>query len=572
MNRSLALLLAAVMTFGTLPLPAQAQSSGKRHAVRFPAASATIDAEIGAKLQQAGIAPAPLAGDEEFLRRVTLDLTGRIPTPAEVDAFLADPTPATKRARKIDELLASDAFTDRWTLWLGDLVQNVQASTNIREYYLGRNAYYHWIRESIRTAKPYDQLVRELLAGEGNSFESGVANYVVRQIQRNGPPQDTYDNLAAHSAEKFLGIPMLCISCHNGGAHLEAVNTYLRNKKREDFWKMAAFFARVTTRGSRYTDPANPNANVIQFEVGSNPAGVYRLNTTDGNKTPRAPLSGQPATVTPAFLLTGEQPRGGEPYRAAYGRMLTADRQFARNTVNQLWKEMFGRGFVEPVNAFDLEKLDTQPSHPALLEALATQFMTGGYSLRGLLRTIATSDAYQRATVYPGSAPDPSYFAYRNRHRLPAEMLLDAVGDATAVPVRFNTQSLGVITSAIELADPLEARRQSASQFLDRCGRGDRDDVARTNDGSISQALSLLNDPLITSRVRRAGNSTVQKLLASTKDPGSIADQLYLATLSRRPTADERRIAIDYLGSGTLGDKAEDLQFALINSLEFLFV
>ena len=289
-----------------------------------------IDAQISAKLTRDHVAPTVIAGDEEFLRRVTLDLTGTIPTAADVQAFLAD-TSADKRTRKIDALLASDAFVDRWTMWFGDLVQNVQISTNSREYYVGRNVYYAWIRDSIRANKPYDAMVRELVAGEGDNFATGPANYAVRQLQRNGPPQDTFDNLASHSAEKFLGMPMLCISCHNGIGHLESVNRYLRGKSRNDFWRMAAFFSRTQLRASRYTEPSNPNITVARYDVLNNPAGVYRLNTTDGNKSPRVAPEGSPTTVTPAFLTTGEQPRTGEPYRnptiAAYTSALpTASR------------------------------------------------------------------------------------------------------------------------------------------------------------------------------------------------------------------------------------------------------
>src|SRR5699024_458117 len=153
--------------------------------------------------------------------------------------------------------------------------------------------YYTWTRDSIRSGKPYDQMVREVLAGTGLNFTSGVSNYVVRQIQRNGPIQDTYDNLATHSAEKFLGIPILCVSCHSGQGHLELVNWWLRNKTRTDFWGMAAFFARTSIETSRYTDPAFPNQQIFQIAVGTNNVGVYRLNTTDGNKSPRQPAAGQ---------------------------------------------------------------------------------------------------------------------------------------------------------------------------------------------------------------------------------------------------------------------------------------
>lgn len=158
----------------------------------FPATVNFIDTEVFNKMRQDGVAPTTIAGDEEFLRRVTLDLTGQIPDAATVQAFLAD-TAADKRARKIDQLLASDAFVDRWTMWFGDLVQNVQVSTNIREYYLGRNAYYNYIHESIKNGKPYDQMVRELISGKGDSFANGPSDFWVRQIQTNGPIQDTFD-------------------------------------------------------------------------------------------------------------------------------------------------------------------------------------------------------------------------------------------------------------------------------------------------------------------------------------------------------------------------------------------
>ncbi len=573
MKRIIALLLLVVglIVGTTLAADSRRRAVGKPSAAGPLPIANFIDTHIGEKLAGAGIVPAAIAGDEEFLRRVSVDLTGAIPLPADVEAFLGD-TRTDKRARKIDQLLASDAFVDRWTMWYGDLVQNVQVSDAVRQYYLGRNAHYQWIKDSIRTGKPYDAMVREDLAGTGDNFSVGTANYAVRQLQRNGPPQDTYDNLAAHSAEKFLGIPMLCISCHSGPGHLELVNIYLRGKTREDFWKMAAFFSRTSIRGSRYTDPNNPNANIIRYDVGVVPNGAYRLNTNDGNKTPRAPAPGQPDTVTPAFLFTGEQPQPGEAYRAAYGRMLTKDRQFARATVNYLWKEMFGRGLVEPVNAFDLARLTVQPSHPELLEALADDFIANGYSLRATLRTMALSNTYQLSSAYPGTHPDVSYFARRAPRRLSAEALLDAVTTATSVPVSLPVAGLTAVTKAMQLPDPLEARRNPATLFLNQFGRGNRDDVARTNDGAISQALAMMNDPTVTTRVRRAANSTVSKVLASTSDPGAITDQLYLATLSRRPTSAERQIAIDYLRAGTLAERAEDLQFSLINSLEFLFV
>jgi len=428
----------AVSTAAELLAPSATASSapGRRRANNPPASPSApsipqvnvIDTRLFAAMQAAGIASTSLSSDEEFLRRVSLDLTGQIPDAAAVTAFLADTAP-DKRAKKIDELLASDAFTDRWTMWFGDLVQNVQAASNSREYYYGRNVYYSWIKDSIKSAKPYDQMVREVLAGKGDSFAVGTANYVVRQLQPNGPAQDTYDNLAAHSGEKFLAQPLLCLSCHSGIGHLELVNTYLKGKTRSDFWGMAAFFAATRAR-PMVADPNQPN--IRKFDVQDNPIGAYQLNTTSGNKTARQPLTDGTAVAAPAYLFTGEKPRSGEPLRDAYGRMLTADRQFARAAVNYLWKEMFGMGIVEPANAFDLNRLDPaklaagatlQPTNPQLLEDLTTQFIQSGYSLRSILRTMAVSSAYQLSSKYtPGAWNEQwtPYFARHYPHRLTA--------------------------------------------------------------------------------------------------------------------------------------------------------
>ncbi|HEY8711428.1 MAG TPA: DUF1549 domain-containing protein, partial [Thermoanaerobaculia bacterium] len=236
----------------------------KRRAVSPPAGSSFtarnfIDTEIFGKMVQDKIRWTVPATDEEFLRRVTLDLTGQIPTADKVKSFVADATP-DKRDRLIDELLNSDGFVDRWTLWFGDLVGNVQLTANIREYYQGRNAYYNWMRDSFASGKPYDEMVRESLTGTGTNFSAGPVNYWVRQILTNGPIQDTYDDMSAASGEQFIGLPLNCLSCHNGLGHLEAVNTSLVPRTRYDFWKNAAFFAQVTMTTSR-----DPNTNAVQY-------------------------------------------------------------------------------------------------------------------------------------------------------------------------------------------------------------------------------------------------------------------------------------------------------------------
>lgn len=561
-------------------------ATGRRRAVPAPAGPPFpvvnfIDSSLLAGMNAAGVKPTVISGDEEFLRRITLDLTGQIPDSAAVQSFLADNGP-DKRTRKINELLASDPFVDRWTMWFGDLVENVQVADNSREYYQGRNAYYSWIRQSFKDGKPYDAMVREVLAGKGDSFALGTPDYVVRQLQPNGPIQDTYDNLAAHSAEKFLGMPVLCLSCHGGLGHLESVNQSLQKKTRYDFWAMAAFFSR--TRAVRQAgDPAN--ANVYKYDVQDLTTGAYSLNTTSGNKSARLVVQGMPSPVMPAYMFTGEQPRAGEPWREAYGRMLTADRQFARATVNYLWKEMFGIGMVEPVSSFDLLRIDPaklpagqtlQLSNPQLLEDLASSFIAGGYDVRGLLRTIASSSVYQLSSKYtPGpwnEAWAPLYVRHYP-HRMQAEVLLDAIARATSVPVTFTVAGIGTVNRAMLLPDTTESANNTYGRFMTQFGRGNRDTEERSSDTSIVQSLSLMNDrTIVTSRVAKAtAGSTVAKVLASTTDPSSVADQIYLATLSRRPSDAEKLQAVAYLRSGTLQQKTEDLQWALLNSLEFLF-
>jgi hypothetical protein len=545
--------------------------------VSYPVSINYIDDEIFGKMKTDGIRPAPMSTDEEFLRRVTVDLTGQIPDPATVQAFLADKS-ADKRAKTIDALLASDAFNDRWTMWFGDLVQNVQVSANSREFPQGRNAYYNYIHDSIKASKPYDQMVRELLGATGDSFTSGTPNFWVRQIQPNGPIQDTYDNLAAESGRMFLGMPMQCLSCHNGLGHLDQVNVYLKGHARYDFWGNASFFSR-----GRFAK-SDKNVNNSSYVVTESPTGTYQLNTTSGNKTARAPIGTQ-NTVSPAFLMTGETPRAGEPWRDAYGRMLTANPQFALAAVNYLWKEMFGLGIVEPADNMDPTRYDpnnlpagqtVQPNHPALLTRLGSDFTANHYDLRAILRTMAMSNAYQLSTQYTASTWNESWTPYYARHiprRLMAEALLDAITKATSVPITYTISGAGTTTSAMKLPDTLEVRNNVNGRFLDEFGRGNRDDEARSNDSSIAQALSLMNDnTIVVSRTKKANAaSTVAKTLVASSDPNVITDQLYLSTLSRYPTAAEKAQAVAYLKSGTLANKTEDLQWVLLNSLEFLF-
>jgi hypothetical protein len=565
--------------------------AGRRRAVDpllMPPSHNFIDDAIFGKMKRDGIQWTVAAGDEELLRRVTLDLTGEIPDPETVKAFLADHSPG-KREALVDRLLASEAFSDRWTMWLGDLVQNVFQTASSAEYIQGRESFAGYIRQSIAAHKPYDRIVREMIADTGSSFHDGQTAYWVRQVPTNAaglPSQDTFDNMSAATGEQFLGLPMLCISCHNGLGHLELVNRGLARRTRLDFWRNAAFFAQAKT-----VRVPHPVTGVPETFVTDGEGGEYLLNTTTGNKSARQPLGDGQDSITPAFFLTGETPGPGENRRQAYARILTANPQFARNTVNLLWKELFGLGIVEPVNGFDPARQDPatlppgatlQPTHPELLNQLAETFVASGYDLRAIVRTMVLSKAYQLASRYTPGNWDETWVPYFARHypqRLMAEAVLDAILRATGLPATISeapagttpaTVRIGTVPKAMSLPDPTGGKEYAA--FLDHFGRGNRDNVTRSANPSVVQALSLLNSRIITERIKSSvTGSTVQKIIADESNAGAMADRIYLATLSRYPTAEERAAASAYLAGGPVAQRLEDLQFALINSLEFLF-
>lgn len=546
-----------------------AAGSGKRRSVGsppivYPASRNFIDDEIFAKMKLARIRPASRSTDAEFLRRATLDLAGRIPTAAEVREFLADTT-GDKRDRAIDRLLASEDFNDRWTLWYGDLIQNTYSASDVGQgVILGVSPYYHWIRDSMAAHKPYDAMARELLTSSGQQFTSPAANYFVRLYQENGPPQDTFDNVATQSGQQFLAVPMNCVSCHDGYGHLELLNRGMANVKRRQLWELAAFFAAIRIEILE----EGPTYPWVVKEVSQ---GGYRLNTTTGNKSPRQPAGGEYDVVPPRYL-TGEQPAPGEPARAAYARMLTADPQFARAAANYLWKELFGLGIVEPVNNFDTAS-ETQATHPALLEKLATQFVQSGFDLRALLRLMTRSNAYQLSMRYDGlwSEAWTPYFARRYPRRMLAEEVLDALYAASGRQMALNVSGHGTVTKAVATPDPdvLVNNGHRQGPFLVDFGQGDRDSVARSAEPSLIQILTMLNDPLVLDGT--GARSFAGSLAAANTPAGDLVEQLYVATLSRFPTDDERAKAVAYLNRGPLADRAADLQFVLLNKLEFLF-
>jgi hypothetical protein len=558
--------------------------------VRFYGSTASIphvnfiDDEILGAMDRAGVAPAPISGDAEFLRRVTIDLTGRIPDPGTVQSFLSDSSP-TKRDRVIDALLASDAFVDRWTFFYDELFRVTASATTGNLGVTGRNAIHSYFQSAVRSGKPYDQVARELMTAAGDSYSLGAPNFTVRNLQNNGPIQDTFDNLASTTGGVFLGTSIFCLSCHNGIGHTDQINIWLSQKTRQDFWGMSAFYARTT---ARRVGTGNGN---FEYDVEQKTTGDYLLNTTDGNKTARQNWIPGLTSVSPKFILNGSTPQSGEDYRAALGRLLTADPQFARASVNYLWKELFGLGIVEPVDGFDLSRQDPanpppapwalQPTHPNLLVRLGDEFRADGYDLRSILRTIVRSSSYQLSSSYTGtwSDADIPLFARHFPRRLTAEEMLDAITMATGLPASLPVQGFGApVGWAMQLPDPLEPTGTGSSfkSFLDTFGRGNRDSTPASTGGSILQALSLMNNRIVTDRVKSVtSGSAAKRLVDAGTSPAGTVTALYLGSLSRPPSAQELSAGVALFSNLKPGQTAstvtEDLQYTLLNKLDFVF-
>ena len=551
-----------------------------------------IDEHIFGRIEAAGIEPAPFSSDTEFLRRVTLDLAGRIPSPAEITEFIEDPS-SNKRDVLIDSLVASSEFIDKWTMFFGDLFKLNGRATNVNRFTQGRDAFYLYLKDSIAQNKPYDTLVREMITATGDNHSSGAVNFPVGGIVPMGPVQDTYDGLAAQVASMFLGIQVVdCLLCHDGAGHLEEVSLWGYRQSRHDMWGLSAFFAQTRIRRERISD--QPRLNRFNVSEDPRPRFSYSLNTSEGNRSARSPVDGISVVVpnypfTLASTDTGLVEEGVNR-REALASYVTSDIQFARAIVNYVWEELMVEAFVTPSNAFDMDRLDPsdpppppwtmQPTNPELLDAMAVWIQQNQFDLRALIALITKSRTYQLSAAYPTQwRPEyVPYYARKFARRLDAEEIHDAVMTATGVGATYTIRSrtgtvLGPVQRAMQLPDTREPRsNRRVALFLDSHGRGDRDQTVRSSDSSALQALNLMNHSFVMGRIDAdIGTGTIGQILSETLDPTAIIRQMYLATLSRFPTDDEVALLLPMMVQ--LGPEAgsESLQWILMNKLDFVF-
>lgn len=562
----------------------------------------TIDKYIFQALSAAGVAPAPPTTDYEFVRRIYLDLTGRIPTPAQTLQFVNDTT-TDKRAKLIDSLIGSPAWLDKWTMWFGDLYQNNSSNTQINRYLPGVIAFNTYVRNSLSQNKPYNQMAREIISAAGpNSYTQGELNFEAGSFVSSGPIQDTFDQQATDTFQAFLGISHLnCLLCHNGKGHLDALSLWGYYTTRQQAWGVASFMSH--TKPGRTAVEGATNGNPYYWYLTDNvpQAGYktvtdYPLNTTTGNRPPRQPI-GTTTTISPKYIFGDVPPNSGEGYRAALGRLITSDFQFARAAVNYQWEYFFTIGLVSPSNQFDPYRQDPnnppancppnvpctlQASNPQLLNALAQDFIESGYDLRALQREIVNSNAYQLSSRYNGTwdVANQTLFGRKLVRRLWAEEVHDAIAQSSGIlpsyPGNFTSGSAqlswGPVSYAMQFPEPLRTPDGTGvvSQFLDAFLRGNRDDQPRRSDGSISQALGLMNDKtMVMNRVlSNSPSSLIQQALKLPDD--QLVNTLFLTVLSRYPNGTEMSTALANLKTNRTAN-AQNLLWTLYNKVDFVF-
>jgi len=560
-------------------ISARARTTGRLRTAA-PAPNNFIDDHIFGKMAADGIEPAPLSTDAEFLRRVYLDLTGAIPPPAKVEEFLSSNSPS-KRAEVIDALIESPAFVDNWAHYFANRFQVTSA------YYQligipGRNLFHGYLRRLIEADRPFDAFATELITATGDTHRVAAGNFIMRGNQQGDPIQDTWDALTNEITTQFLGIQTQCVSCHDGRRHLEPINLYLAVRRREEFMRMSAFMSRMQVTEVN-VDAFNQQRKGIITDL---PDGVYHGIVSPQNPGSRPARVG---TYTPQYMFTGEQPSSGA-WRKEFARLIVNDRQFARATVNYIWARFFQVGIVDPPFSWDMARLDSknpppepwtlQPSHPALIEALATEFIRGGYRLRPIIRLIAKSAAYQLSSEYAGEWK-PAYAIYFAKHfprKLSAEETYDAIAAATMTETPMYVEGFDEpLLRAIQLPDPTEPRyTNSVLTMLTAFGRGDWWRLPSLTDGSVVQSLYLMNDSNVNNRTfglsrgNQWSSTRVATLLTSQLSDADSIRQLFLSTLGRPPTDVESAIIMRNRRTSR-EDWFTDIQWSLINKTEFRF-
>ena len=494
-----------------------------------------IDDLVLAKLKALNIAPSGKASDTTFIRRAYLDAAGILPSSEEVEDFLADKS-ADKRARLIDRLLERDEFVDYWAYKWSDLL--LVSSRKLRTNAMW--AFYNWIRDSVKTDKPWNKFAYEIFTSSGDTRQNGALNYYVLH-------KDPID-LTETATEAFMGNRVTCARCHNHP---------LEKWTQKQYYQLVNLFARVGLKNG------NEPGDLVVYAKASGDVVHPKLL----KPLPPTPLDGTPMPLDST-----------EDRRAHFADWLVSPQNiyFSRSLVNRVWANFMGRGLVEAVD-------DVRATNPAsneeLFAALSDDFVKSGYDVKRLIRTIMNSGVYQlSADANAQNQIDTKYYSRYFVKRLPAEVVLDAMSQVTGVPTKFSDYPLG--TRAQQLPDV-----QVQSQFLSVFGRPKRiicDAGERSSEPNIAQALHVINGDTLNKKLSDPNGYAALAVKLGLSD-SRILDHLYLSAFSRYPSEAEKAPLLDALrkarltaGSADVQREAhrqalEDMMWAMLTSKEFLF-
>jgi uncharacterized protein DUF1549/uncharacterized protein DUF1553 len=491
--------------------------------------SQRIDNEIAAHWQKNGIRPVAPATDAEFMRRVYLDLTGRIPTVSEVHEFFDDTSP-NRRESLVDRLLEHrDHATHLAAVWHAVLLPAEVDLSRIG----GGEKFDEWLSDRFAANVPYDQIVRDLLTAEGRVSESGpLLFYAALKLN----PEE----LAARTSRAFLGVRMECAQCHDHP---------FDDVSQHDFWSFAAFFARI----SRPQGKMEVTSNVLA--VRDNNRGDVSIPNSKEIVPPRLPLTDTNLEDKP----------GGPARRKQLVEWLTSPNngQFARAAVNRVWSQLFGRGIVEPVD--DMRPANA-PIAPQLLDTLSRDFAASGFDLRRLTRAIVLTKTYQLSSRSQDNEPSRTLnFAQMNIKSFTAEQLYDCIAVSTQ-----KGQLAGETPNELGLVRFADMSRQTfIEQFRAPAGQ------ATDYHAGIPQALTLMHGGLINSATDLGTSGLLKSLAAPFFTDDQRLDTLFLSTLSRHPEAAEREMMLKTVAAAKTDDERQralgDVLWALLNSAEFTF-
>ncbi len=497
------------------------------------------DKHTAKKWKDLGLVPSEICSDSDFVRRLSLDLCGTLPTPKQVADFVAD-ADTKKRDKLVDRLLDSPEYAYYFASKWADILRVKRR--NLPERAKGTFAFHTWIRKSIAKDKPYDEFVRDILGATGDELSSPATVWYKELNQ----PQEFVDD----AAQVFLGLRLACAQCHH--------HPY-EKWSQDDYWGLAAFFGRV----GRKQIPVLGSANNGQ----SGRLAIFTLSsgTVINKKTSK------PAPIKALDADAIEVDRSEDPRQKLVDWMVAKDNPFfARAVANRYWAHFMGRGIVDPL---DDMRITNPPSNPELLDALAKELVDSKFSLKHLIGVIVKSRTYQLS-----SAPnefnkhDKQNYARYYPRRMSAEVLFDAVNLVSGSPAAFG----GLPTDkhapnrAIMLPD-----ESFTSYFLDVFGRPQRISACeceRVSEANLAQALHLLNSDEVQNKLSRAGGRA--ELIAADKRPDAEkVDELFLWAFARKPSDGQRDIAIEHISKNAMNKKAayENILWALINSKEFTF-